>query len=187
MCFELYIPNKNPNSCIENWMLLKIPLRKMLMWFPLQKSDRTFIVYERKWQKELIHLFFLATAYVLSSVGDTEKRTFCLFQFSIKLICNAKHSTALMKKKRHIIFCRGSIWTNTQTHGYWRAEPNMKFHRKDVKYVSLWKLAAITHTMQFQFNQKWKSKHRLYVCIHALGCLCLCLDVCWMSSMGFFS
>lgn len=42
--------------------------------------------------------FFLARAYVLSSVGDTEKRTFCLFQFSIKLICNAKHSTALMKK-----------------------------------------------------------------------------------------
>lgn len=77
--------------------------------------------------KRSLFTFFSGRAYVFGFLATQKKNTFCLFQFSIKLICNAKHTVKTQKqwrKKRlqirHIIFAgdifqRAHTYTHTNT------------------------------------------------------------------------
>lgn len=62
-------------------------------------------------------------------------RTFCLCQFSIKLICNAKRAIGRSRKKR-----RSPEMCTFLLGIFAEAEPNP--NGKDVKYVSVWKLCG---------------------------------------------
>lgn len=139
-------------------MLLKIPLCK---WCGFAVAIATVV--QCFWLAKGAYAPFLGLCLVFA-------KSFCLFQFSIKLIWNANNQNEASKRVTeqemahthaqppHIDWRCDFCWGCLQK----RNQPALKSMAKDVKYVSLWKLAAITHTMRFQVNRKWKSKHRQY-------------------------